>query len=597
MAAILAADVVGYTRLMGDDERATINAINACRDIFRTAIEENAGRVVDMAGDSVLAVFDTAIGAATAALAAQKGVANFNAELPESRRMRYRIGLNSGDIHEQDDGTVYGDGVNVAARVESLAEAGGISVSAKFHDEIEARLAVTFADQGNHEVKNVARPVRVYRVLGKGERAKRPLPIRKLAVALGAAVLAVAAAIGLWLSLDRQAPAEASHWPVVAVSPFTATSGNDQDQQLADSLSDAIGTALSKFTRLVVVPHKEGDETDYVIEGRIHHAEDSLRVAAQLLEQADGSQLWAEAYDRSLALRSDFSLQDEIVAQIAGTLANDLGPLWMAELQTFVRKPLADYNAFDGYLLTVTYFHNFAPTEHAEAMECLEAVVERVPDGHFPWLDSAWLIFQEHAYGHNPRPEPLERALAAAQRAKALNPNDYNVYWILAKIQHARQVRLDGFHALAEQAIDLNPYNTEMLADLGTWMAYAGEWQRGRELIERTMSVDPSHGSWMYFPLFLDLYRQGNYREALVEAQKINLPQNHMIQGGLAAVYGKVGDNDNAVAAYERAVSAHPGFAEDPREPYRNRRMAGDLIEALMDGLRKAGIAVPPPPG
>jgi TolB-like protein len=580
---------------MGDDERSTVATLREYRELFRFHIEANDGRVVDMAGDSVMAVFDATAGAVTAAMAIQVALGERNETLPAERQMNFRIGVNLGDIQEAEDGTIYGDGVNIAARLEGLSEPGGVMISGKVHEEIEGKFDYGFADAGSHEVKNIERPVRAYQFVGDHGRTRRR-PVRAsrkwLAAAIGGGIITLA--VGFVISsVMEDTPSGTRAWPVIAVPPMTPSSESNEDLEFANGLSGAITTALSKFNRLVTNKGKDASIADYIVEGRVQRGQDRIRLAVQLLDVDDGSQIWAETFDHELSAGGNFALQDELGARVAAALGNELGPIWIAELTTFKRRPVAEYSPTDGYILTLVFYQSFSPEDHASATDCLEASVKRNPDQSLVWLDLALMIFHEYSYGFNIRPDPLESSLEAVQRAKKLNASDYYVYYILAKIQHARQVRLDTFHALSEQAIRLNPYDTEMLADIGTWMAYAGEWERGRDLIERSMRLNPSHASWMHFPLFLDLYNQGAYREALVEAQKINLPQNYMAQGGLAAVHGRLGETQNAIAAYERAVSVHPAFASDPREPYRKRRMPTTLIEALMDGMRKAGINIP----
>lgn len=204
------------------------------------------------------------------------------------------------------------------------------------------------------------------------------------------------------------------------------------------------------------------------------------------------------------------------------------------------------------------------------------------------------MYIEENKYGYNARPRPLERALAAAQKAIELDPQNQDGFYALAIIRYIREKKFDAFHATAEQALALNPNNAWVIGDLGTWTAYSGEWERGKALVRKSMILNPLHQRWLYFPFFLDHYRKREYREARTLALKINLPDNHMAQAGLAAVYGQLGETENARATLDHILAVHPKFADDPRAAFVTRRMPRDLVEAIMDGLRKAGLQVPP---
>ena len=315
VAAILAADAVGYTRLMADDEPATMNALDAARAIFVQHIEANQGRVVDTAGDSVLAVFETTEGAVLASVAIQERLAEKNAPVPEARRMRFRIGLHLGDIREKVDGSVYGDGANVAARLEGLAEPGAIIVSDVVQGALRGHLDIGFADAGSHEVKNVAEPVRAYRVLAEGETAPRKRSVltkRALAIGAAAALLAivVAAGVTIWPSSepDEEVVVEAAGdqtddpilamptGPSIAVLPFTNLTGDPGQSYFVDGMTEEIITGLAKFSNLRVMARNTSFQfkgqtidvaeigrrlgVDYVVEGSVQRDASTIRVAA-----------------------------------------------------------------------------------------------------------------------------------------------------------------------------------------------------------------------------------------------------------------------------------------------------------------------------
>jgi adenylate cyclase len=239
-------------------------------------------------------------------------------------------------------------------------------------------------------------------------------------------------------------------------------------------------------------------------------------------------------------------------------------------------------------------YDTFAAKEHARARDCLERTVELAPDYSRAWSRLGFMYIEEHKYGYNTRPRPFERALAAVQKALELDPKNQDGYYALAIIRYMREKDFDAFHATAEQALALNPNDAWIVGDLGTWTAYSGEFERGKALVRKSMVLNPLHQRWLHFPFFLDHYRKGEYREALTVALKINLPDNHMAQAGLAAVYGQLGETEKARAVLADILARHPKFADDPRAAFVTRRMPRDLVEALMDGLRKAGLQVPP---
>ena len=310
LAAILAADVAGYSRLMAADERATVAALDAARSIFKSRIEANQGRVIDMAGDSVLAVFETAIGAVSAALAVQQELGVSPDAVPEDRRMRFRIGVHLGDVIEKADGTIYGDGVNIAARLEGLAEPGGITVSESIRTAVRGKVSANFEDRGEQKVKNIAEPVRAYRVRAGG----------------AAKSGSTAPSLGLKLTLPDG--------PSIAVLPFQNMSGDPDQEYFSDGITEDIITDLSKLSGLLVIARNstftyKGRAADvrqvgrefgvsHVLEGSVRRTGDRVRITAQLIDTAAGHHLWAERYDRRL--EDIFAVQDEITREIVSAL-------------------------------------------------------------------------------------------------------------------------------------------------------------------------------------------------------------------------------------------------------------------------------------
>jgi TolB-like protein/class 3 adenylate cyclase/Tfp pilus assembly protein PilF len=351
LAAILVADVAGYSRLMAEDEQATMAALDAARAVFRARIEANQGRVIDMAGDSVLAAFETATGAVEAAVEIQKTLGERSEGTSDDRPMRFRIGLHLGEIIEKADGTIYGDGVNIAARIQSIAEPGGVSVSDALRGAVRGKVSAAFEEGGEHQLKNIAEPVRVFRIVTPTAIAATPPPA-------------------------RDAPSDAApalpDRPSIAVLPFTNMSGDPEQGYFADGMVEDIITALARFKELFVIARNstfvyQGRAVDvqlvarelgvrYVLEGSVRKSGNRVRITGQLIEAATRSHLWAGNFDG--ALEDLFDLQDRMTVQVVGAIAPSIH---QAEIERARRKPPADLVAYDYVLRGAAHIEANAP--------------------------------------------------------------------------------------------------------------------------------------------------------------------------------------------------------------------------------------------
>jgi adenylate cyclase len=347
LSAILSADVKGYSRLMRADEDETVRTLTAYRRAIAKLVGQYRGRVVDSPGDNVLTEFGSGLDAVNCAVEIQRELAERNEELPPERRMEFRIGVNSGDVIQEGE-RIYGDGVNIAARVEGLAEGGGICISGTVYDSIEGKLGLEFEYLGEHEVKNIDKPIRVYRILSfPGAAAYRVAKAKKAvsktwrnAILVAIAVIAVGAAVAAWHFHFRPPPIEAASVdkmafplpdkPSIAVLPFDNLTGDPQQEYFSDGMTEEIITALSKVPYLFVIARNstfsykgkpvkirqvaEELGVRYVLEGSVRRAGDRVRVTAQLIDAIKGHHLWAERYDREL--KETFALQDEITRKI-----------------------------------------------------------------------------------------------------------------------------------------------------------------------------------------------------------------------------------------------------------------------------------------
>lgn len=616
LAAILAADVAGYSGLMERDEAGTFARLRAHRkELFEPQIEQHHGRIFKLMGDGMLAEFGSVVDAVACAVALQRGMAERNRGVAEDQRIDVRIGVNLGDVIVEGEDR-HGEGVNIAARLQQLAQPGGICLSQQAYDQVETKLHLAYEDLGEHLVKNIIKPVHVYCVRGEVG-ATRPLrrvaPKQRAKLGAMAAGLVALAAIGgaiAWYWTREDPVLALPQGPSIAVLPFTNLTGDPADEYFSDGLTEDIITALSKFSDLRVIARNstfqfKGENVDvrdvgrklgarYVVEGSVKRSLDHLRVTAQLLDAEDRTHLWSETYDRALTAADVFAVQDEITERVAGSLGSSEAPLWKSEMQELRARRTDSLEAYECVLLVPVFYESFSSDAHARARDCLERAVEFAPDYSRAWSALAWMYIEEHKYAYNLRPGPLERALAAAQRALELDKRNQDGYYALAIINYLRMEDLSSFYALAEQAIELNPNNATVIADVGLWMAYSGDWERGIPLVRKSVILNPLHPRWVFFAFMLDHYRKGKYREALTEGLKINLPENAGVQTGLLAVYGQLGETEKARAKIDDIRAHHPGVVDDPRAWFVKRRVPEELVESLMDGLRKAGLDVPP---
>lgn len=602
LAAILAADVAGYSRLMGDDERATIVSLNHCRTVFRRHIADHGGRVVDTAGDSVLAVFDTAIGAARAALAVQAELADYNAGLPAERRMAWRIGLNTGDVHEQDDGTIYGDGVNIAARVEALAAPGSVSISGKVHEEVAGRLDAAFADQGSHRVKNIARPVRIWGLGGNARPTRRGA---KFALAAAVAALVFIASLAIWLEESPDIAGDPilalPTGPSIAVLAFVDLDEPAQTSTFAAGLTEEVITALTRYRNLFVIARDstarfgnsaaaaEELGAGYVLEGSVRRADDLIRVAVKLLDATTGSHVWSEHYERTLTTASLFAVQDNITRQVVSTIADSHGIIGQADLRATRAVPTDSLTAYQCVLRAVAHASTLSAESHRQSRDCLETAVAAEPDYVDAWAWLSVVYLDEMRFGFNSRPGALDRALEAARRAVELDDRSQFAQLAMARVHFFRH-ELEHFSPAAERALALNPNNATALAELASLVGNAGEWERAASLIEKAMALNPLHPDWYHLPLFWNHYRLAEFEAALALLQKIHMPDYYFTHVRYAAVYVALGRQAEAEAAVAQILALFPAFPSQAPEIFARWNGLGGLAEPVSAALAEAGL-------
>jgi adenylate cyclase len=440
LAAILSADVVGYSRLMADDEAATVDTIKQYRVAVGHVIERHKGRIVNAPGDNILAEFASAVEAVQAAVEIQRSIEGRNVELPEERRMHFRIGLNLGDVIEEDDGTIYGDGVNIAARMEALADEGGVCISSTIHDAVEGKLDFGFDFLGERPVKNIEKPVRVYRVQnGNPSVTNDAKPSLKLP--------------------DK---------PSIAVLPFDNLSGDPEQEYFADGIAEDLIAALSRFRWLFVTARNstfayKGSPSDvrqvgqelgvrYVLEGSVRKGGNRVRVTVQLIDAVTGNHLWADRFDRDVI--DLFALQDEITEAIVASFGPELDLL---ERDRARRKPPKNLDAWESYQRGLSSLYLFKKDENEEAQRLLMRATELDPNFATAYAALAFAIALAVNSGFCvDRAQALKRMQRAARKAIATDEKDAFGHAALARFYTYAGEYQAAIDAI-QTAVDLNP--------------------------------------------------------------------------------------------------------------------------------------------
>ena len=607
---VLYADVAGYSRLSGDDELGTHRVVMDLLDYANKAIEAAGGVVLRYAGDAILAEFSSVVSCVSTAIAVQTELAARNQDIPEAQQVLIRIGINLGEVIE-DRGEIYGDGVNVAARLESIAPPGGICITAQVAEQIAGKLDVRFVDTGRHQLKNIAKPVGVWcwppesasQVLRSGLSQQKKL-------ALVASLVAVVAVVIYAYMVDRDQVSEPTG-PRIAVVPFNNLSNNQEDAFFSDGLTRDVNAQLSKFSNLFVIAQsslsgfrdqadcaKIRDElqADYILEGTVRRSSENLRVTTTFTDAESCRQLDAPGpFDRDLSATSVLDIQLEIAKKVVAEIGSADAPLFNADIQNEIRgKAPRNLKAYECVLLSYWFYENFAPERQRKARACLENAVKSDPDYSLGWSRLAFSYIETKKYAIDTPADWESLSRDAATRAIDLDPDNPDAYYALAILTQMTSRDLAEFKNFSEQAVKLNPNDAFVLADLGTWMGYSGQWEQGKAWVARSMLLNPKHQSWLHQIWHLDHYLKGEYKESRDAALKMNLPGNYMVQASLTAAYAMIGEQEQAKKTLAQVLKLRPNYAEDPRAPFRARGMPVELIESLMEGLRKAGLEVKP---
>jgi TolB-like protein/class 3 adenylate cyclase/Flp pilus assembly protein TadD len=621
LAAILAADAAGYSRLMAIDEKATVATLDAARAIFKSGIESHQGRVIDMAGDSVLAAFETAAGAVTAALVIQRDIALSLQAAPEDRRMRFRVGVHLGDVIEKADGTIYGDGVNIAARLQALAEPGGVMVSGIVQEAVRDHLSVVFEDRGAQEVKNIARPVRVYRIdsgaqgVARAARRQMPAALRSRWGVACAAVLLVALAIGAWLATadsakDRRAslaslfgvaPAQFTRTSI-AVMPFANQSGDPKRDYFSDGVTDDIIHALGQFSGVLVMSRNAvqaykgrtatsqeiGHELGvrYIVRGSVRETAEKFRVTVELSDAKKGEQLWSERYDA--AGTEVFEIQDRIVKNVVSALAVKLTRI---EQQRVFSKPTDNLEAYDLVLRARWLLERLDRGANREARALLARARDLAPDSSEILTALGEAMLQRALYGWIEDPaEETKRAeeLGKLALASADSRGHARAHALLATI-HSNLGEYAEALSHAENAIALNPSDAKALGVRGAALLYIGRIDEGISALESVRRLDPELGTGVGYNLAVGYYVAGRYRDSLAMADILaaRFPRDVATRAVRAASLGQLDQLNEARQAADQLRRINPAYEV---ENFGSRFANPEHTAKLQQGLRKAGL-------
>jgi adenylate cyclase len=615
LTAILSADVKGYSRLMGEDEEATVRTITTYREVITEVVQKHRGRVVDSPGDNILAEFASVVDAVRGAVEMQEELKVRNAELPENRKMEL--------IHEEE--RIYGDGVNVAARVESLADAGGICISRSAFDQVKNKLTLGYENLGEYSVKNIAEPVRIYKVLmdpeaaGKviGEKRIEPKRGQRVAFAVVIGLLLVVGGVALWKSYIRTAapPVEVASVekmafplpkkPSLAVLPFDNLSGDPKQDYFSDGITESIISALSNVSNLFVIarnstftykgkPVKVQQVAEelgvrYVLEGSVQRSGDRVRITAQLIDALEGHHLWAEQYDRRFG--DIFALQDDITENVTMALQVKLTEGEQARIK---RGHTENPEAYEYWLRGRERSLSLTKEDNAQRRKLYEKAAELDPNNSFLWKDIGWTHYLDARFGWTDTPtQSLALAEELAQKTLAVDDYSAQAYALLSSVYMAKRQH-DKAVAYGEKALALGPNIADMKAAVAVPFMYSGRPEEAIELVKKAMRLSPYYPAWYLAVLGIAYRITGQYEEAITSLETWRAranPRSALPYLSLAYTYVEAGRGEEAQAAVAEVLKRKPKasiarYLKAKTFPYKDPAE----IERVIDSLRKAGM-------
>ena len=574
LAAILSADVQGYSRLMGDDEVATIRTLTAYREVMSALIQQRQGRVVDSPGDNLLAEFASAVDAVEGAVEIQRELGTRNAELPSRRRMEFRMGINVGDVLVEEE-RIYGDGVNIAARLESLAAGGGICISGTVYDQVKNKLSLGFAYQGEQAVKNIADPIRVYTV--------GPDTLESRAIESDTAV-------------ER---------PSIAVLPFVNMSRDAEQEYFSDGITEDIITALSRVRWFFVISRQStfayrGNAVDvrvvarelgvrYVLEGSVRKAGPRVRVTAQLIDGNTGKHVWANRYDREFD--DVFAVQDELTETIVGALEPELGK---AERERAKTKRPENLDAWDLCQRGSWHLYHYTRGDLEKAQELFRQATELDPSLGAAFSGIAEARYFSLVYGHSDAPQSdRDEALSAARTAVELDGEDASAHCTLGRVHYARREHDQAISEL-QLALELNPSLAWAHYGIGAALVFSGRAREALPSLDAAIKLsprDPNMGSFLVRTADAHLFMQEN-DEAVAWARKA-LREPGFQWSRYAVLLSALGHLDRPEEAKRVLEDFQPQRPDFSVDFVRTTHLISDPddMDHYLDGLRKAGVS------
>jgi len=570
--AILSADVKGYSLLMADNELATITTLKSYQQKMTSLIQQHQGRVVDSPGDNMLAEFASAVNAVECAVEIQKALKENNAEIPEDKRLNFRIGINIGDV-VQDGDRIYGSGVNVAARIEGLADPGGICISRNTYDHVKDKVQYGFEYLGEHEVKNIKEPVRVYRI---------------------------------YLESDKkfvfEKEPELPDKPSIAVLPFENMSGDPTKEYFSDGLTEEIITGLSKIPHLLVIARNstftyKGKAVKvqqvsremgakYVLEGSVRTAEERVRITAQLIDGTSGQHLWADRYDKEL--KDIFAIQDDITMNIMIALQIKLTE---GEQAGLLAKHTKNLEAYVKYLQAREYFKKFSKENNVLAKQkYLESIA--LEPGYAPaYAGLAMAYVQEAWHGWSKTPEKsIANAMQYAQKCVVLDESLSYVHATLGFI-HLVLRQWNKATEEMEMAVSLNPNEADSVLGLAVVYRTVGRVEEALSMLEKAVSLNPMPPNW-YLHEFGSCYRLiGRYGEAIAANKRVLIRSPDYLNSrlNLIVTYMMSGEEEAARKEAGEVLKQRPDFSIErflKHFPYKDQK----IIDGFRVDLRNAGL-------
>ena len=621
LSAILSADVAGYSRLMGEDEAATVSTLETYREVMSTLIKQHRGRVVDSPGDNVLAEFGSVVDAVQCGVAVQNEFQARNAELPENRRMEFRIGINLGDVIEEGE-RIYGDGVNIAARLEALADPGGICVSKTAFDHIESKLPLGYEFLGEQTVKNIPKPVGAYRVLMEPRvtvaeeiEKEKAVPVwrRKSILAGGVALVLVIIALAVWNFYSRRPPIEPASVermafplpdkPSIAVLPFVNMSEDPKQEYFSDGLTDQIINSLTKIPHLFVIARistftykgkpaniqkvAEDLGVRYVLEGSVQRGTDRVRITAQLIDAITGNHIWSESYDR--ALEDIFAIQDDITMQITKAMRIEITEGEQARL--WQKGSTKNLKAYLKFLEGQSYQYRQTKEDNTRARQLFEEAIALDPGFANYYVSLGYTHWSDARYGWvESRGKSIDIAFKYAQRGLELDDTSDIAYTLIGAIYLMKR-QYEKNIAQAEHALLLNPKSAHNNTFMAGALGCSGRWEESIGYAEKAMRLAPFPPVWFYWILGRSYFMTGQYEKAVETFKKaVHVSPDYLTAHAfLAASLSSLGRRAKAAAEADEVLRINPKFSLDSYAktlPYKNKAD----IERYLAALRKAGL-------